>query len=611
MKFPRLFPDVPEDLAALGDAELSETLDAFRDVSKALRNAEIDLAETFGSDVSEDERTVEAMRQWTEAAEVVQQIRALQASRVEAVEAFDAEAATLDAVFADGEPEVEASEEADADAPDGEVVAEADTELTAETDDDDEDEGDAEGEPEAAADVEAVTASGAAARRPVRFPAVPRSHEARDSGGGNPVSLVAAAGLSNARVRAGVPLTSSEYAQAVLDVARSRGKVTRTQNGSEERILVASADFRYPDERTLKAGDPDGNAAKLRQTGSYFLGERARDLLVESLQASGGACAPPTPIYTLPDWETTERPVRDVLPAFNADRGGVSVPAVHTIGDITTAIDVIEESEDALGGTFSTKSSQAIDCVDWTDTFVGSISHIRTVGNLNARTWPEGVAKENSLTMAALARTADGRLLDKIDALSRHTTGAAVYGFASTLVYRLQQARVGIISRLRLPANTRFNVLLPFYAAEMFSLDVLNNSEEGRFDLPQDAIGALLSRYGFNVTWHLDEGIAGGATGEVFETQGTGALVDWPGTTIIARLFPAGMFIRVDGGSLELGVVRDSTLNETNDYSLFGEIWENVARIGPAEAAQRIAITACPDGTGAPFASSAFACLAS
>jgi len=55
----------------------------------------------------------------------------------------------------------------------------------------------------------------------------------------------------------------------------------------------------------------------------------------------------------------------------------------------------------------------------------------------------------------------------------------------------------------------------------------------------------------------------------------------------------------IDGGTLELGLIRDSTLIETNDYELFGETFENVFAVGPTQAAHRLEITACPSGTQA------------
>ena len=36
----------------------------------------------------------------------------------------------------------------------------------------------------------------------------------------------------------------------------------------------------------------------------------------------------------------------------------------------------------------------------------------------------------------------------------------------------------------------------------------------------------------------------------------------------------------LDGGTLDLGVIRDSTLVGTNDYTMFVETFENVALVG-------------------------------
>jgi len=39
-------------------------------------------------------------------------------------------------------------------------------------------------------------------------------------------------------------------------------------------------------------------------------------------------------------------------------------------------------------------------------------------------------------------------------------------------------------------------------------------------------------------------------------------------------LFPEGNWYFLDSGGLDLGIVRDSTLNSTNDYQYFYETWE-------------------------------------
>jgi hypothetical protein len=44
-----------------------------------------------------------------------------------------------------------------------------------------------------------------------------------------------------------------------------------------------------------------------------------------------------------------------------------------------------------------------------------------------------------------------------------------------------------------------------------------------------------------------------------------------------------------------LGVVRDSSLNATNDHQIFGETWENVAFVGVESLWGTVTI--CPSGT--------------
>jgi hypothetical protein len=59
-------------------------------------------------------------------------------------------------------------------------------------------------------------------------------------------------------------------------------------------------------------------------------------------------------------------------------------------------------------------------------------------------------------------------------------------------------------------------------------------------------------------------------------------------------MFPEGAFLYVDGGTLELGLVRDSVLNKTNDFQIFGETFENVAYVG----VESIAVTSVVCDTG-------------
>ncbi len=52
-----------------------------------------------------------------------------------------------------------------------------------------------------------------------------------------------------------------------------------------------------------------------------------------------------------------------------------------------------------------------------------------------------------------------------------------------------------------------------------------------------------------------------------------------PAPPVTWHLFPEGTFL-IDGGTLELGIVRDSVSSYAgNDFKMFAETFENVARI--------------------------------
>jgi len=203
------------------------------------------------------------------------------------------------------------------------------------------------------------------------------------------------------------------------------------------------------------------------------------------------------------------------------------------------------------------------------------------------------VAAFNDEAMAQQARIAERELLDQLAALSLNLTGTAIYGASATLLYRLQISRAGMISRLRMNPSQRIAVQAPFWVAGMFSADLVN-TQFGRFDTPPEQVGALLSRFGFDVNWYIDS--ATGA-GQVWADEVTGtAQDDWPGTTADIYAYVPGTFLFLDNGQLDLGVVRDSTLNLDNSYQIFSESFEALIRLGPAQAAHRIALTICPSG---------------
>jgi hypothetical protein len=307
----------------------------------------------------------------------------------------------------------------------------------------------------------------------------------------------------------------------------------------------------------------------------------------------------------MPQLASRDRPVRDALPNFRAQRGGVNVPTPTTISDAMGAITVITAAEDELGGTFATKACLDMDCPTYSEYAVTVISHCREFGNLNSFAWPEKIAHENELTMAAHARIAEGYILGQIKSLSvKVSSGAETLGALIYLMDAITKTQFGIRSRLRLPNEARFVALLPRVALDILLLDTVQTQYD-RYRSKRD-IEDYLAGVGVDVTWYMDTPLNASGQGPdgpsmiADAAQGDQAALEAFPDTIQWGMFPAGTFLHLDMASLELGIVRDSTLNSTNDFQIFGESFENVARIGPQQAAYWETTDICANGNFPP-----------
>jgi hypothetical protein len=45
-------------------------------------------------------------------------------------------------------------------------------------------------------------------------------------------------------------------------------------------------------------------------------------------------------------------------------------------------------------------------------------------------------------------------------------------------------------------------------------------------------------------------------------------------------MYAPGTWVKLDGGTLDVGVVRDHQLNLTNDFAMFMEEWIGIAQLG-------------------------------
>ncbi len=283
--------------------------------------------------------------------------------------------------------------------------------------------------------------------------------------------------------------------------------------------------------------------------------------------------------------------MRGALAAFNADRGGIRAARPASLSAITTGVGLISAADDAAGGTFAVKTCQIVDCPEFVETDVAAIYHCLQFGNLGARTFPERVAQFNSLVLAAQARLAESALLSGIDSVSTQVSaGALGLGATAALLGQILAAANGMRNRHRMDPEAVLRLLIPDWAIDLLISDVIRG-QFARFDTDEAKIEALLRSFDIEPTFYID-GASGKA--QVFGDQSAGALLPFP-ENVVWYLYPEGSFLFLDGGTLELGLVRDSVLNQTNDYQIFGETFENVAYVG----VESIAVTSpvCDSGT--------------
>jgi hypothetical protein len=143
---------------------------------------------------------------------------------------------------------------------------------------------------------------------------------------------------------------------------------------------------------------------------------------------------------------------------------------------------------------------------------------------------------------------------------------------------------------------------MPSWVPDMIVADVAGNQFD-RF-ITQERAVSILRNAGIEPTFYLDTPSTG--TTQAFADETASAIDDFP-DEIQWAVYVEGAFIHVDGGSLELGLVRDSTLNSTNDFQMFGETFENVALLAPAQAARWVTSTVCPSGE-LPATTTALSC---
>jgi chemotaxis protein histidine kinase CheA len=371
-----------------------------------------------------------------------------------------------------------------------------------------------------------------------------------------PVAITAGADIPG--YTAGSPLEDmSTVAEAM---AKRLHALRRVNGGDGEQHIVASVTTSFPEARTLGT-DAEENWNKIQNV-----------VGPEALVAAGGHQAPFEVRYDIFGFGTTNRPVRDALPRFQADRGGIRyiLPPVlssydNAVGVWTSANDAAETPNPAA------KNSLTVEAASETTVATDAVTLQMQFGNLATRAYPELIARHNELGLIQHSREAEQYLLSKIAAGSTAVTTTSLIGFGRDMLVQLGRAAAAYRSRHRLEADAPLRAILPSWVKDAMAADLtLSMPGDSTLNAYSEIDGYMAAR-GVVASYSLDQNVYG--------AQGAAALLEFA-DSFTWYLFSEGTFLFLDGGTLDLGIIRDSSLVGTNDYKMFVETFEGVAKVG-------------------------------
>jgi hypothetical protein len=358
--------------------------------------------------------------------------------------------------------------------------------------------------------------------------------------------------------------TAGSSMDSMNDVAEAMSKrlhgLRRVNGGDGEQHIVASVTTKFPESRTLST-DAESNWAKIQSVSGP-----------EALVASGGHSTPFAIKYDIFGMGTTARPVRDALPHFQADRGGIRFITPPVLSSYSSAVGVWTNSKDITPGT-DVKASLTITAASENTVAIDAVTLQLQFGNLMTRAYPELIARHNELGLIQHARSAEQNLLTKIGAASTAVTTTSLIGFGRDFLVQIGRASAAYRSRHRLEADAPLRAIVPAWVKDAMQADLaLNMPGDSNLAIASGEIDGYVKARNVNLTTTLDGNVFGAQSGSAALNEFADSF-DW-------YLFAEGSFLFLDGGTLDLGIIRDSSLVGTNDYKMFVETFENIAFVG-------------------------------
>lgn len=320
---------------------------------------------------------------------------------------------------------------------------------------------------------------------------------------------------------------------------------------------------------------------------------------VDSLVAAGGWCSPSEISYDFYNIVAVDG-ILD-LPTVGINRGGMRYPVSPSFGDLVgnAAMWSWSETQDiaAVTGTAQsgTKTCARVPCPTFAEDRLGCDGLCLTVGNLTEDAYPELIANHTRLLFAAHAHKMNAKRITQLYTLSSTVTGtfgSAGSGVVAPVLGALELSAIDYREKFAMADGAIIEVILPRWLRAVMRSDLRKRTRENTsmLSITDAALMALFDAIGVRIQWVGD-----------WQTRSAGyfgtstVLTAWP-STVQFMMYAPGTFVLGQGLRLDLGIIRDSILNATNDHTAewMEECWL-IAK--PGHESRRGIINICPDGT--------------
>lgn len=337
----------------------------------------------------------------------------------------------------------------------------------------------------------------------------------------------------------------------------------------------------------------DGERTSIREFEELIASIRTPDAL-DAIVAGGGWCAPSETKYNFFNISCQDGGVD--LPTVGIKRGGVRIPVSPSLADVftgtfnnTTNPWLWTEADDILTVTGDVnKPCVRVPCATHTDTRLECYGICLTAGNLTDSAWPEATRNYLSLLMSAHFHAMNARFISQMVTLSSAVNVVASgsgQAISSDLPDYVSLAANDYRIRYGMCDDDVLEVLLPTWIRDAMRSDFSRRTGVEPGAISDADIVALFRvrrvRIQFVQDWQVRT--AG-------QPGGSSILTAWP-DTVDFLIYAAGTFIKGNGLSLDLGVVRDSVLNAENDFTAaWTEECHLIAKVGYESRQYRIPV---------------------